>query len=155
MCICIYICLCALRFLTNGCIRCYWQRIFVEGSRELITSNASFSRTGNNWQRIFCLQPREMKPGTDSRNHTFFGMRRLYNYIAAWLSICALLYRYVCGVINSIVRQNYVHMICSSFSVCGHEYRELHVSPLCVVCGWLWIAIALAFTFQDNLSIFQ
>ena len=27
----IYICLCALGFLTIGCIRCYWQRIFVEG----------------------------------------------------------------------------------------------------------------------------
>ena len=27
----IYICLCALDFLTIGCIRCYWQRIFVEG----------------------------------------------------------------------------------------------------------------------------
>ena len=27
----IYICLCTLGFLTIGCIRCYWQRIFVEG----------------------------------------------------------------------------------------------------------------------------
>ena len=35
----LYICLCALGFLTIGCIRCYWQRIFLEGYEdwELVT----------------------------------------------------------------------------------------------------------------------
>ena len=33
------LCLCALDFLTIGCIWCYWQRIFVEGSWGLRNSN--------------------------------------------------------------------------------------------------------------------